>query len=48
MGGQARLNGRPAHARARLERPLDRLDTDHIGLHYLYRAEPTLPIEDSR
>ncbi|MEV4263521.1 aldo/keto reductase [Kribbella sp. NPDC049584] len=46
-GGEAKIDGRPAYARERLERSLRRLGTDHVDLYYQHRADPTVPIEDT-
>jgi aryl-alcohol dehydrogenase-like predicted oxidoreductase len=46
-GAEARIDGRPAYARERLERSLRRLGTDHIDLYYQHRVDPTMPIEDT-
>ncbi|WP_370646183.1 aldo/keto reductase [Brachybacterium sp. ACRRE] len=41
------LSGRPEHIRARAERSLKNLGTDHIDLYYLHRVDPKVPIEES-
>lgn len=41
------LNGRPEHIRARAERSLRNLGTDHIDLYYLHRVDPQVPVEES-
>lgn len=41
------LNGRPDHIRARAERSLRNLGTDHIDLYYLHRVDPQVPVEES-
>lgn len=46
-GGEARIDGSPAHARRQLERSLSRLNTDHLDLYYLHRVDPTIPIEET-
>jgi pyridoxine 4-dehydrogenase len=39
--------GRPEVLRAELEKSLQRLTTDSIGLYYLHRVDPEIPIEES-
>lgn len=41
------VNGRPEHIRARAERSLRNLRTDHIDLYYLHRVDPKIPVEES-
>lgn len=41
------LDGSPANARRSIEASLERLQTDHVDLYYLHRADPAVPIEES-
>jgi aryl-alcohol dehydrogenase-like predicted oxidoreductase len=41
------INGRPEYARVCCEASLQRLNTDHIDLYYLHRADPHVPIEET-
>lgn len=47
IGLPRNLNGRPEHIRARAERSLRNLGTDHIDLYYLHRVDPQVPVEES-
>ncbi|KDQ50793.1 hypothetical protein JAAARDRAFT_164409 [Jaapia argillacea MUCL 33604] len=39
------VDGRPENVRTSIERSLQRLQTDHVELYYLHRADPSVPIE---
>jgi aryl-alcohol dehydrogenase-like predicted oxidoreductase len=41
------LDGRPTHVHEACEGSLRRLNTTHIDLYYLHRADPSVPIEDT-
>lgn len=41
------LDGSPERIRARAERSLRNLRTDHIDLYYLHRVDPAVPVEES-
>ncbi|MGQ0710025.1 MAG: aldo/keto reductase [Rhodoferax sp.] len=40
-------NGHPDYIRASCERSLKRLGVEHIGLYYLHRVDPKVPVEES-
>ncbi|KZT18978.1 Aldo/keto reductase [Neolentinus lepideus HHB14362 ss-1] len=39
------VNGEPEYVKQCIETSLKRLQTDHVDLYYLHRADPTVPIE---
>jgi aryl-alcohol dehydrogenase-like predicted oxidoreductase len=45
--GSPTSDGRPEYVKACCERSLQRLETDVIGLCYIHRVDPTVPIEDT-
>lgn len=47
VNGERVIDGRPETLRRMLDRSLQHLRTDHIGLYYLHRLDRTVPIEDS-
>ena len=47
IDGNRILDGRPEVIAGSLERSLERLGTDHIGLYYMHRLDKNVPIEDS-
>jgi aryl-alcohol dehydrogenase-like predicted oxidoreductase len=46
-GDEERVDGRPEYVVQACEASLRRLETDHIDLYYLHRADPHVPIEDT-
>jgi aryl-alcohol dehydrogenase-like predicted oxidoreductase len=46
-GGEVRVDGSPAYARAAVDASLRRLNVETIDLYYLHRRDPNTPIEDT-
>ena len=47
VAGGVRLDGRPDSIRAACDASLQRLAVEAIGLYYLHRVDPAVPLEDS-
>jgi aryl-alcohol dehydrogenase-like predicted oxidoreductase len=45
--GRMRLDGSPAHLRAACEASLRRLGVEAVGVYWLHRLDPRVPVEDS-